>query len=238
MLRRDKRGTIPTVTLPRIQGALLAMLLCLGTAGALDAAEPVAPTGPGSLEEMPGGNRESVTRLLAKTRRRYGEDAVLIQTKLLLLALRNGSQLAAGVRVQGADDYAGREYLRFRLETGLVFDDGTRDLNARVHMLWLTLMEPTLESIGEPDMTQAGIAIEMESFHRPYESGQELRATIDNPGLSEEVTFYVLRDDLMALAHEKLTVRDLFTRSRITIDDSERAFAAPPEDATTVAGPL
>lgn len=226
------------MTLPRIQGALLAVLLCLGTAAPLPAEEPATPAGPASLEEMPGGNRESVTRLLAKTRRRYGEDAVLIQTRLLLQALRNGSQLAAGVRVQGADDYEGRQYLRFHVETGLVFDNGTRDLRARVHMLWLTLIEPTLESIGEPDMTQAGIAVETQSFHRPYASGQELRASIDNPGLSEEVTFYVLRDDLTALAHEKLSVRDLFTRSRITIDDSERAFAAPTENATTLAGPL
>lgn len=223
------------MTLLRIQGALLAAILSLGVVGSVSAVEPA---GPSSLEDMPGGTRESVTRLLAKTRREYGEDAVLIQTKLLLQVLRNGSQLPAGVRVQGIDEYAGRQYLRFHLETGLVFDDGTRDLDARVHMLWLTVLEPVLESIGEPDLTSAGIAIEMESFHRPYTNGQQLRATIDNPGVSEEVTFYVLRDDLAALARAKLTVRDLFARSRITVDASERAIAAPGENASTLAGPL
>ena len=222
------------VTLPCIRSALLGGIVLLGAAGGVQGAEP---SGPARLEDMPGGTRESVTQLLAQTRRDYGEDAVLIQAQLLLNVLRNGSQLAAGARVEGVDEYATRQYLRFHLETGLVFDDRTRDENARVHMLWITVMEPVLESIGEPDLTQAGIAVAMESFHRPYSSARELRATIENPGVVEEVTFYVLRNDLAALASAKVTVRDLFARARITVDKRERTIPSPSKDAPTLAGP-
>jgi len=220
----------------RILELALIVLLALTPRAALG--EPTPP-GPATLDDLGSATQESVTRLLAKTRRKYGEDAVVIQTQLLLHALRVGSHLATGVRVAGVDQYQGARYLRFELETGLIFDDLTRDADQRVHMLWATILEPTLATIEDLEVEPAGIAVVMQSHHRPYRTAQELRETIDEPGVPEAVTFYVLEADVSAVRKDGGgSLRPLFGRCRITVDDAERTVPAPAGAPPTLPGPV
>ena len=55
------------------------------------------PAPPQSLDDIPSAKREDVSRLLSKIRRRHGEDAIVIQTHLLLNAMQKGAILATGV---------------------------------------------------------------------------------------------------------------------------------------------
>lgn len=197
-----------------------------------------APTPPASLEEIPSAKREDVTRLLRRVRQRHGEDAVVIQTNLLLNAMKQGSVLATGVRVDRVDEVLGKHYLGFILETGLVFDDSTRDRVARVQILWATIMEPTLARLQDGlQVKPDGMMVQMQYYHRPYRSVAELRASIDRPGTSEEARFYVLAADLEAVVRGELTLRALLGRSRITIDGGEVAVAPPQTDQPLTPGP-
>jgi hypothetical protein len=197
-----------------------------------------APTPPASLEEIPSAKREDVTRLLRRVRQRHGEDAVVIQTNLLLNAMQQGSVLATGVRVDRVDEALGKHYLGFILETGLVFDDSTRDRIARVQTLWATIMEPTLARLQDGLQVKAdGMMVQMQYYHRPYRSVGELRASIDQPGTSEEVRFYVLKTDLDAVAGGELTLRTLLGRARTTIDGAEVPVVPPREDSPLTPGP-
>jgi hypothetical protein len=214
--------------------AAVALAIAPASVRAAETAPDVGP--PATLADMPGGNRENVTRLLEQTRRRHGEAAVVVQTKLLLQALRSGSQRATGIRLEGLADQDGTSFLRFHLETGFVFDDLTRDADARVHMLWVAIMEPTLESIRTIELAADGLAVVMLVHHRPYRTGRELRATIDDAGVAEQVAFYVRREDLAGLGSDG-AVRDLFARTRIMVDDAERRLKTPPPDAPTTPGP-
>jgi hypothetical protein len=216
--------------------AVAAVALAIAPAS-VRATEPAPDVGsPAALADMPGGARENVTRLLERTRRRHGEAAVVVQTKLLLQTLRSGSQRATGVRLEGLADQGGTSFLQFQLETGFVFDDLTRDAEARVHMLWVTVMEPTLDSIRSMELAADGLAVIMLVHHRPYRTGRELRETIEQVGVAEQVAFYVRREDLAGLGSDG-AVRDLFARSRITVDDAERRLGTPPLDAPTTPGP-
>jgi hypothetical protein len=190
---------------------------------------------PSGLEEFPSAKREDVTRLLRKVRRRHGEDAVVIQTHLLLNAMQRGSVLSTGVRVDSVEERFDKRYLAFELETGIVFDDSTRDEALRVQTLWVAILEPTLARLTDGLQVAAadGIVVRMQYHHRPYRSVADLHATIDQPGTSEETRFAVLAADVDAVVRKELTLRDLFRRVRVLVDGAERSVPLPVGEALT-----
>ncbi len=197
---------------------------------------PSEPTpGVRSLDDIPSAKREDVTRLLRKVRRRHGDDAVVIQTHLLLNAMQRGSVLATGVRVDRVESAFEKRYLAFELETGIIFDDLTRDEALRVQTLWVTILEPTLAHLtdGLQLVAADGIVVRMQYHHRPYRSAADLRASIDQPGTSEQAHFAVLASDLEAVVRKELTLRDLFRRVRVLVDGAERSVPPPVGEALT-----
>jgi hypothetical protein len=201
-------------------------------------AETPAPSGVQSLDEIPSAKREDVSRLLRKVGRRYGPDAVVIQTHLLLNAMQKGSVLATGVRVERIEHAHGKRYLGFALETGLVFDDHTRDESARLRFLWASILEPTLARLTDGLQVEAdGILVRMQYYHRPYKTIAELRASIEQPGTSEEAAFAVLASDVDATVRGELPLREVLARTHVTVDGAERKVAAPATDQVLTPGP-
>ncbi len=217
---------------------LVGLLVATPAAAELDTTAPPAPP-PESLDEIPSAKREDVTKLLRKVRQRHGDDAVVIQTNLLLNAMQKGSVLTTGVRVDRVEEAHGAAYLGFVLETGLVFDEATRDRENRAQILWASIMEPTLDRLqdGLQIKKAAGIVVKMQSFHRPYRSMEDLRTTIDKPGASEEVRFYVSSADLDAVHRGELTLRTLITRAGTTVDGAAITVTPPAADAVLTPGP-
>jgi hypothetical protein len=213
-------------------GALASVLLLVPAAGA----DPT-PLPSTELDALPGARREDVIHALRKVRLEYGEDAVLIEAQLLLNAMRSGAQRATGVRVDGLRTHRGKRYLRFDVETGLVFDSATRDEAARVQMLWRTIMVPTFERVPTLEVAADGVMIALTYHHRAYRSQNELHAAADQPGTAEETIFYVLASDVDAAARRTVAVRDLLARILVTVDDGERRIAAADPDAPTAPGP-
>jgi hypothetical protein len=223
-----------------------AVVLALGVSASARAAEPTpavtaAPFAPPeSLDEVPSAKREEVTHLLRKVRQRHGDDAVVIQTHLLLNSMQKGSVLTTGVRVEDhVEEVAGKRYLPFVLETGLVFDDSTRDRTQRAQILWATIMEPTLARLKNGLEVKAadGMVVQMQYFHRPYRSEDDLRTHIHDPGVSEEARFYVLSTDLDEVVRGNVTLRALLGKTRTTIDGGEVAITPPLDDALLTPGP-
>jgi hypothetical protein len=220
------------------RAVIAAAALALGSAAPALAVEPT-PAPPATLDEIPSAKREDVTRLLRKVRQRHGDDAVVVQTHLLLNAMQKGSVLTTGVRVDRVEEVEGKRYLAFVLETGLVFDDSTRDRTERAQILWATIMEPTLARLSDGlQVNQAdGMVVQMQYFHRPYRSEDELRAHIHEPGTSEEARFYVLSSDLDEVVRGNVTLRSLLAKTRTTIDGGEVAVEPPASDAPLTPGP-
>jgi hypothetical protein len=185
------------------------------------------PAPPASLDDIPSAKREDVTRLLRKVRQRHGEDAVVIQTNLLMHAMQQGSVLATGVRVDKVQEHRGKRYLGFFLESGFVFDDATRDQVARAQIVWATVLEPTLARLKDGLQVKAdGLVVHVQSHHRAYRSADELRKDIEHPGTLEEHRFYVLASDVDAVVRGELTARTLLARAQITCDG--RDLSVPP----------
>jgi hypothetical protein len=218
-------------------GGLLVGLALVTPARATEPEPTPAP--PDALDDMPSAKPADVTRLLRKVRMRHGEDAVVIQTHLLLNAMQKGSVLTTGVRVDRVEEARGKRYLVFVLETGFVFDDSTRDRAARAQILWATIMEPTLARLQDGLQVHKadGMMVQMQYFHRPYRSADELRAHIQEPGTSEEARFYVLSSDVDDVLHGKVSPRTLLAQTRTTINGADLPVAPPAGDTILTPGP-
>ena len=232
------RATIASMRRFTVATAVLAIALALRPAAA---AEPtLAPlASPDSLDDMPSAKPQDVARLLRKVRQRHGEDAIVVQTHLLLNAMQKGSVLATGVRVERVEEAHGKRFLRFVLETGFVFDDSTRDRVQRAQILWASIMEPTLARLEDGLQVEKadGMVVQMQSFHRPYRTADELRTHIDQPGTSEETRFYVASADLDDVVRGKRTLRTLLAAAHPTVDGADVSVAAPADEMVFTPGP-
>ena len=198
------------------------------------------PVPPQSLEDVPTDKKEEVVHLLRKIRQRHGDDAVVIQTHLLLNAMQKGSVLTTGVRVDRVEESFGKRYLGFALETGMVFDDNTRDPEARVQVLWGAVLEPTLARLEDGlQVTQAdGIMVEMQYRHRPYRNVAELRRSLEEqPGTSEVARFYVLAADLDAVVRKQMPIAEMLTKGHVVVDGAERSVRVVPATLPLTPGP-
>lgn len=198
------------------------------------------PVPPQSLDDVPTDKKEEVSRLLRKVRQRHGDDAVVIQTHLLLNAMQKGSVLTTGIRVDRVEESFGKRYLGFALETGIVFDDNTRDPEARLQVLWGAVLEPTLARLEDGLQVEKadGIMVEMQYRHRPYRTVSELRSSLDaEPGTAEVARFYVLAADLDAVVRKEMPLNAMLTKSRVLVDGTERNVHAVPADLPLTPGP-
>lgn len=222
----------------RLAYGLVAVALLVGPVWAVEPT-PAPLAAPDSLDDIPSAKPQDVARLLRKVRERHGEDAIVVQTHLLLNAMQKGSVLATGVRVEHVEQAQGKRFLRFVLETGFVFDDSTRDRVQRAQILWATIMEPTLARLEDGLQVEKadGMVVQMQSFHRPYRSADDLRAHIDEPGLSEETRFYVASADLDDVVRGKRTLRTLLSQVHTTIDGADLVVTPPKDDETLTPGP-
>lgn len=211
----------------------LAVMALLG--GAAVHADPQPP--PSAIEEFPSATRDDVVKALRKVRRKYGEHAVLIETQLLINAMQRGSLRATAVGVDGVRPYRDKRYLAFDVETGLIFDSMTLDETRRIHLLWTTIMVPTLERLTALQVPADGIKVRMRYHHRPYRSLEQLRASIEEPGTPEETCFYLLTGDLDALVDHSVSGSSLLTHARVTVNGAERVVAAPGPEGPVAPGP-
>ena len=204
-----------------------------GAAGATNEPEPL----PSGMESLGATTSSDLARALAKVRRHYGDDAIVIESQLLVNAMRSGSVRATEVSVDGVRPHENKKYLVFVVDTGIIFDSTTRDETTRIHMLWETIMAPTLEHVHALRVPADGIAVTMRYHHRPYRRLDELRADLDRPGTAEETAFYLLGPDVDALLGQSETPHTLLRRAHVTVDGATRTIAAPPAELPTAPGP-
>lgn len=225
----------PAAPRTRVAVAVLT-LVAVGALGVRPAHAGPAPL-PSAAGEIPSATRGDVVRALRKVRHKYGEDAVVIESQLLINAMRSGAQRATAVSVEGVTRDRGKRYLVFIVETGLVFDSQTRGERVRIRMLWATIVAPTLERLAGLQVPADGIKVVLRYHHRPYRSQYDLRASIDRPGTPEETAFYVLTPDVAALATRDVTAPNLIARARVTVDGQERTVEVSGDDPPSTSGP-
>src|SRR5206468_3641710 len=87
--------------------ALAALTALGGAAAAANDPEPV----PSGMESLGASAPTDLSRALAKVRRHYGDDAIVIESQLLVNAMRSGSVRTTAVSVDGVRPHDDKKYL-------------------------------------------------------------------------------------------------------------------------------
>jgi hypothetical protein len=180
-------------------------------------------------EELPSSSRE-VAQALDELRERYGLDAVRMQSHLLRYALEGGSILTASAGIRGFDEQeGGKRALVFRLETGIVYDDGTVAREEQPVRVWTEVVDPTLRQFSTLDVSADGVALEIAYQHATYASRSELlRAIKDRPPATDELHLRLRVADIVDFVHARLSAAELLQRSLVSLNGEPADLRLPP----------
>jgi hypothetical protein len=174
---------------------------------------------PALAADESASSRAEILRALHDVQSKYGADAVMIQGHLLAHAIRGGSVLEAVVSIPGVEDRAGKKFLAFRLETGIIYNDRDGNAPARTGRVWHDIVEATLRRFQTLTLPADGIALILGYTHKPYRDEAELRAHLDEGhGTAETAAFYLLLSDVTELIAERIAPQELLERSTVLVD--------------------
>lgn len=173
----------------------------------------------GALEA--GGSRQDILHMLHGVQTKYGADAVMLEANLLQQAIRGGSILEAVVSVDGLEERAGKRFLAFKLETGIIYNDRSISAAARPGRAWTDIVEATLRKFLTIRLPADGLAVTLDYNHKAYADEADLRTHLSaGHGDLETAVFYLLLADVTEFVADRITAQQLIDRSTVLINSS------------------
>lgn len=163
--------------------------------------------------------RQALIALFKENRRKYGEDAAVMQGLLLVHANRSGAVLATESAIVGFEERDHRRYVLFRVDSGTIFDDRSTSPEQRLEAVWHSILERTLLRYPSFRVPGDGIAVEILYSHRPFDIPADLYRPIDDRGVLERAKFYLSAADVSEFVAGRLGGREMLARSAILLDD-------------------
>lgn len=208
-------------------------------AAAILAFPPTAPAQPTpavtpSADDEPS-TREEILRSLKDVQQKYGGDAVMLEGHLLGHAIQGGSILEAVISIPGIEEYAGKRFLAFTLETGIVYNDHELVTAARRHArAWKDIVEMTLKKFQTLTVPADGLLLTLSWSHKPYADETELRAHLkEDRGQAEMAKFYLLTADITELITRRISGQQLVDRSTVLVDGAPAHLVLDDEPLST-----
>jgi hypothetical protein len=153
--------------------------------------------------------RQALIALFKENRRKYGDDAAVMQGLLLVHANRSGAVLATESAI----------VVLFRVDSGTIFDDRSTSPEQRLEAVWHSILERTLLRYPSFRVPGDGIAVEILYSHRPFDFPADLYRPIDDRGVLERAKFYLSAADVSEFVAGRLGGREMLARSAILLDD-------------------
>jgi hypothetical protein len=173
--------------------------------------------------------RQEILRTLQDIQRKYGRDAVLIEGHLLGLAIQSGSMLEANISVAGVEERAGKHFLTFKLDTGIIYNARELTSSGRAARAWRDIVESSLRKFRSLTVQADGLALLVGYTHKEYVDEADLRARLtEGHGESEAAAFYLLMEDIAELLADRITGQQLIDRSTVLIDGSPARIVLDP----------
>jgi len=200
----------------------------LGAVVGLVARTVLAQAPPPPLTDEAAATHKAMIALLGDVQKKYGADAVMFEGHLLGHAVRSGSILAAEVSVPGFEERAGKRYLTFKIDTGIVYNDRDVDAPSRPARVWSDIIEATLRKFRTLTLPADGVAVRVGYTHKPYADEDEVRAhATEDSGTPETVVYFLLLADVSELIAERLTGQQLLDRSAVLVNDAAARLVLP-----------
>ena len=162
---------------------------------------------------------QAIMQHLRENRRKYGDDATILQGLLMAHAVDGDAVLTAESGIKGFHEDAGKKYLRYKVATGMVLNDKFMNLDGRLSHIWDTVLEKSFLTYPSFSVPADGVLIELTYNHKPYGTAQDLYREMDDLGPLESARFFFLSEDIGHFIAQKLPAKDLLARARVHVDD-------------------
>ncbi len=204
----------------------------IGLAALLAVAGPLRhPAGADAMPPIPTPSdevlrtRQEIATVLQDVQRKYGRDAVLLEGHLLAHVIQGGSVLEAAVAVPGVEERAGKRFLTFKVDTGIIYNDRELSAAKRPARAWRDVVETTLRKFTGVNVDADGLALLLGYSHKAYIDEADLRTHLsEGSGDVEAVAFYLLLSDISNLLADRITGQQLADRSIILINGQPGAI--------------
>jgi hypothetical protein len=183
------------------------------------AAAPTAAPTPEAESMNPALTRQALLRSLQSINHKYGPDAVMLEGQLLTWAVRGNSVLETSVSVPGVEIRGGKRFLRFVVETGIVYNDRTVPAHSLPAHLWRDVVEVSLRSFRTLKLPTDGMVLTVGCTHKRYADDADLLEHVsDDHGVPETAVFYLLVSDVGDLIAKRITPQQLLDRSTVLVN--------------------
>lgn len=190
-----------------------AVLACLTLAGA-----SLADSTP-----EPPSSRQQVAEALGRIQRKYGRDAVKLESHLLNFALQGGSVLEASVGIRGTGRHEGKTYMKVKLDTGIVYNSSTMTAAECPARIWTDIVDPTLRQFETIEMRADGVVLHIAYQYGAYEDRDDLNRRLSQHALSSDiVSFRLLSSDVLDMVHQRIPSSELLRRSAAALNGQPR----------------
>src|SRR5262249_37596742 len=160
----------------------------------------------------------TVTAMLEELRAKYGTSAAAFQGHLLNFAIQGGSVLEAKVSIAGIEPRGDLRYLRFNLDSGIVYDDAqARDV--QLARIWSDIVEPSARRAAELSFPADGIALWITFYHGTYSDPVDLQRQLGaNRIMPIEAAYFVPGRDAAELSTGQITRPEFAARTEVQVD--------------------
>lgn len=179
----------------------------------------LCPVAARAQDDGPASTREEILHNLQDVRQKYGSDAVMLEGHLLGQAVRGGSVMEAAISIPGIEERAGKRFLAFKLETGIIYNDRVLSAAARPARAWTDIVETTLRRFQTVSVPADGIALLLGWSHKDYADEADVRAHLrEDHGQVEAAAFYLLLPDVAELIARRISAQELIDRSTVLVN--------------------
>jgi hypothetical protein len=188
-------------------------------------------------------SKQEIVQALDDVQRKYGVDAVRMQTRLLESAIEGGAVLETSSGIAGYEEHEGKRYLRFDVMTGIVYDETAVKEGERAARIWLDVVDPALRKFVTLELPADGVALHLSFQHLAYRDRTELfRKHSEHPAPSQEMHVRLSNGEIVEFANARLTTNDLLDHSSVLLDGKpsrvDLTGVVPAERPPTPATPL
>jgi len=164
-----------------------------------------APTGPVAAEAAER-KAHSLANELRAVAEKHGPGAVALQAGFLIEAMRAGAVGPTEVRVVGASERHGGEYLEIDVGTGLIFDSDSTDIAECTDKVWAEVAAPVLAKMDTFAIEPSGLVLVFGYGTQRFSTHTERKADLAAPQEAHTARFVIPASALEDLALDRVSI--------------------------------
>jgi hypothetical protein len=164
----------------------------------------------------------------------YGPAAVSLQGSLLETTISAGSQLEISVSLAGKESRAGRDYLAYTVDTGIVYQIAEVTKREQLSRIWTDVVDPSLRKATALQLPGDGIILRIRSYRGEFADRAAIIRELEAQRLQPVATTFILPlDAVRGFVSGTVTAAELTARGVVELDGMATELVIVPTPVPT-----